>query len=87
LSVATVAPSSDGRMTSACPSLLGATVVTGVFCPSLLCYHYSDVLVATVRLPMATMTYDLLLHYLFVVVLINMDLAPLYVVRGRTMLI
>jgi hypothetical protein len=45
-SVATVDSSSDGWMTSACPSLLGATVVTDVFCTSLLSYHCSDELVA-----------------------------------------
>jgi hypothetical protein len=34
-------------MTSVCPSLLGATVVTDVFCPSLLCYPCSNGLVVT----------------------------------------
>jgi hypothetical protein len=45
-SVATVDSSSNGWMTSACSSLLGATVVTNVFCTSLLSYHCSDELVA-----------------------------------------
>jgi hypothetical protein len=45
-SVATVDSSSDEWMTSAYPSLLGATVVTDVFCTSLLSYHCSDELVA-----------------------------------------
>jgi hypothetical protein len=34
--------SSDGKMTSARPSLLGVTVATGDFDPSLLSYHSSD---------------------------------------------
>jgi hypothetical protein len=45
-SVITVDSSSDGWMTSACPSLLEATVVKDVFCTSLLSYHCSDELVA-----------------------------------------
>jgi hypothetical protein len=60
LSVATMTPSSDRRMTSACPSLLGAIVATDVFCPSLLCCHCSDILVAMGWLPVDTVTYSLL---------------------------
>jgi hypothetical protein len=56
-SVITVDSSSDGWMTSACPSLLEATVVKDVFCTSLLSYHCSDELVAV-----TTITYDLLLQ-------------------------
>jgi hypothetical protein len=67
LSVATVAPSSDGWMMSVCPSLLGATIATDVFWLSLLC-HYNNALVATGRLPMATVTYGLLIQCLFIIV-------------------
>jgi hypothetical protein len=42
LSIAAVTPSSDRWMTSAHSSLLGATVVIGILCSSLLCCHYSD---------------------------------------------
>jgi hypothetical protein len=66
--VATVDSSSDGRITSARPSLLGVTVATCILCPSLLNYHYSDVLVTTDRLPVTTVTYGMLLQWLFVVV-------------------
>jgi hypothetical protein len=68
LSVATVAPSSDGRMTSTYPSLLENTVATDVFCPSLLCYHCRDALVATGRVPVDIVTYGSLLQCLFIVV-------------------
>jgi hypothetical protein len=40
--VANVDSSNYGWRTSARPSLLGAIVVTDVFCLSLLRYHYSD---------------------------------------------
>jgi hypothetical protein len=39
---ANVDSSNDRQRTSARPSLLGVIVVTGVFCLSLLRYHYSD---------------------------------------------
>jgi hypothetical protein len=48
--------------------LLQTTVATGGFYPSLLCYHYSDIVVATGRLPVATVTYDPLPQCMFVVV-------------------
>jgi hypothetical protein len=51
-----------------CTSLLGATVATDVFCPSLLYCNCSDVLVVTGQLPVATMTYGLLVKRLFVIV-------------------
>jgi hypothetical protein len=35
-------------MASSHPLLLGATIATGGFCPSLLCYHCSDIVVAMV---------------------------------------
>jgi hypothetical protein len=62
-------PAVPGELTSAHPSLLGATIVMDVFYPSLLSYHCSDALVAMDRLPMATVTYGPLLQCLFVVVL------------------
>jgi hypothetical protein len=68
LPVATVAPSSDGRMTSACPSLIGIIVATDIFCPWLLRCYYNDALVATDRLLVSTVTYSPLLQYLFGVV-------------------
>jgi hypothetical protein len=66
--ITTVDSSSDGQMMSARPSLLRATVVMGVFVPSLLSYHYSNALVLTGRLPMATVTYGSFLQCLVVVV-------------------
>jgi hypothetical protein len=75
-SVVTVNSSSDEWMTSACPSLLGATAVVGVFYPSLLSYHCSDALVAMSRLPMAIMTYSPLLQCMFVVVCIYTLVVP-----------
>jgi hypothetical protein len=85
LPVATLAPSSDRQITSVCPSLLGATerwvddiiipiatrgiVAMGVFCQSLLYYHYSDTLVVTGWLPMTIVTNDSLLQCMLVVVL------------------
>jgi hypothetical protein len=56
-------------MMSARPSLVGATVATDVFCLSLLSYHYSDALVATVRLRVATVTYSPLLQCLIILVI------------------
>jgi hypothetical protein len=52
---------------SVCPSLLGATIATDVFWLSLLC-HYNNALVATGRLPMATVTYGLLIQCLLIIV-------------------
>jgi hypothetical protein len=49
--------SSDGRMVTTHPSLLGATIATSVFCSSLLSYNCSNTLVATDRLPVAIMIY------------------------------
>jgi hypothetical protein len=66
--VANMDSSSDGWLTSARSLLLAATVVMDVFYPSLLSYHYSNALVAMDRLPMTTVTYDLLLQCLFIVV-------------------
>jgi hypothetical protein len=48
--------SSDKQMMSARPLIVGATVATGVFGPSLLSYNCSDVLVVTGRLPVAAVT-------------------------------
>jgi hypothetical protein len=62
-------PSSDGRMMSSYPSLLGSTVATDDFCLLLLCYHCSNILVATVRMPVATVNYDMFLQWCVVVVL------------------
>jgi hypothetical protein len=62
--IATVDSSSDRQMTLACPSLLGATVAMVVLGPSLLSYHYTDDLVATGRLSVATVTYGPLLQCL-----------------------
>jgi hypothetical protein len=67
--IATRHYSSDGRLTSLYPSLLQTTVATDVFCSSLLCYHYSDVVVAMDRLPVATMAYGSMLQCLLVVVI------------------
>jgi hypothetical protein len=66
--VATITSSSDVRMTSARPSLLWATVATNGFWPSLLCYQYSNIVVATGRMPMATMAYGPLVQWCVVVV-------------------
>jgi hypothetical protein len=76
--------SSDGQMTLAYQSLLGATVAMSVFYPSLLSYNYSDTLLAMVQLLIITVTYDTLLQYLFVVVMncwtfICAPTPPLYV--------
>jgi hypothetical protein len=60
--VATVDSSSDGWMTSPRTLLLGGTVATDVFYLSLLNYHYNDNLIATDRLSLTTVTYDLLLQ-------------------------
>jgi hypothetical protein len=51
-----------------CPSLLQITVVTCVFCPTLLCYYCGNVVVAMRRLPAATVAYDPMLKCLFIVV-------------------
>jgi hypothetical protein len=51
------------KLTSARSSLLESTVATDGFCPLLLCYHYSNVVVATVA-------YDPFLHWCVVVVLV-----------------
>jgi hypothetical protein len=67
-SVATIDSNSDGRMTSTRPSLLGATVATCIFCPSLLSYHCSNVLKVMDRLPMVIVTYGPLLQCMFIVV-------------------
>jgi hypothetical protein len=61
--VATVFHSSDGRMISSHLSLLGITVATDDLCPSLLYYHYNDIVVATDKIPMATITYNLFLQW------------------------
>jgi hypothetical protein len=66
--ITTVDSSCDEQMMSAHPSLLGAIVAMGIFGPSLLSSHCSDALVATDRLPMATVTYGLLLQCLVIVV-------------------
>jgi hypothetical protein len=60
--------SSDRQMMLANPSLLGAKVATDVFGLSLLSYHSSNALVVMDQLPVKTMTYDLLLQCLIVVV-------------------
>jgi hypothetical protein len=51
-----------------CPLLLQTIVMTGVFCPSLLCYYCSGAIVATNRLRVATMAYGLMLQCLFIIV-------------------
>jgi hypothetical protein len=66
--VATIDSSSDGRMMSARPLLGGVIVVTDVFCPSILSYHCNDALVAMDRLPVAIVTYGLLVQSPVVVV-------------------
>jgi hypothetical protein len=53
---------------SICPSLLESTVEADDFYPSLLCYHCSDVVVATGRIPIATVAYGLFLLWCAVVV-------------------
>jgi hypothetical protein len=52
--------SSNGQTMSSCPSLLGATVAMGSFCPMLLCYHCSDVFIVMGRMSIAIvlMTYS-----------------------------
>jgi hypothetical protein len=57
-----------GIMTSAPPSLIGATVVMGAFYLSLLCHHCSNTLVAMGQLSIGTVTYGPLLQCLLVVV-------------------
>jgi hypothetical protein len=70
-SVTTVDSSSDEQMMLVRPLLLGATVATGVFGSSLLSYlHSSDALVATYRLSVTTVTYDPLLQFIIIVVLL-----------------
>jgi hypothetical protein len=44
--------------------------VMGIFCPSLLCYHYSDAVVETDWLPMTTVAYSLMLQCMFIVGLV-----------------
>jgi hypothetical protein len=48
--------------------VLQTIVATGGFYPSLLCYHYSDIVVATDRLHVTIVAYGPLLPCLFVVV-------------------
>jgi hypothetical protein len=60
--------SSDGRLSSLCMSLLQTTSVTGGFYPSLLCYHYSDAVLATGQMLVATVAYGPLPQCPFVVV-------------------
>jgi hypothetical protein len=43
-------------------------VVIGIFCPSLLCYHYSDTIVVMGRLPVIIVTYNLIPQCMFIVV-------------------
>jgi hypothetical protein len=69
--VTIVDSSSNGWITSPCPSLLGATIAMGRRRTSLLSYHCSDILVATDRLPVTTVTYGPLLQCLFVVMQIE----------------
>jgi hypothetical protein len=66
--IATVDLNNDVQMTSARPSLLWATVATGIFSRSLLSYHCSDTLVPTGHMPVAIVTYGPLLQCLMVVV-------------------
>jgi hypothetical protein len=66
--VATVDLSSDGQMMPARPLLLWTTVATDIFSLLLLSYHCSDTLLAMGRLPVATMTYGLLLQCLIMAV-------------------
>jgi hypothetical protein len=68
MSVATIGHSSDERMMSSCPSLLGSIIATDGFSPSLLCYHYNYVVVATGRMPIATVVYGPFLQQCAVVV-------------------
>jgi hypothetical protein len=67
---AVVTSISDEWLMSQCSSLLQITIPTDIFCPSLLCYHCSDAVLATGQLPVATMAYDLLLQWCAVVVYI-----------------
>jgi hypothetical protein len=59
---------SNGRMTSARLSLLESIIATGDFCPSLLCYHCSDVVVVMGRMFVATAAYHPFLEWCDVVV-------------------
>jgi hypothetical protein len=63
-----MAPNSDGRKMSVRPMLLGATVVMGVLCPTLLCCYYGDALELMGWLTVARVTYIPLLQCMFVVV-------------------
>jgi hypothetical protein len=65
--------SSHGQMTSWCTSLLQTIVVIDIFCPSLLCYHCSDTVVATDQLPVITVAYRLMSQWLFIVVWTTFD--------------
>jgi hypothetical protein len=47
----------DGRMTSSHLSLLGSKIRMDDFCPSLLYYHRSDVVVAIDKIPVTTVAY------------------------------
>jgi hypothetical protein len=60
--------SNDGRMTLSHPSLLGSTVRTDDFYPSLLCYYCNDIVVTTDMMLMTTDTYDPFLQQCAVVV-------------------
>jgi hypothetical protein len=51
---------------SLCPSLLQATVTTDVFYPSLLYYHYNNIVVATSQLPITTVGYGPILQCMFI---------------------
>jgi hypothetical protein len=67
--IATMESSRDGWMMSPHLLLLGAIVVTVIFCPLLIKCCYSGSSVSTDRLPMTTVTYDSLLQcHIFVIV-------------------
>jgi hypothetical protein len=63
-----MAPNNDRRMISSHPSLVGVTVAMDSFCPSLLCYHCSDIVVTTGKIPVTTVIYDPFLQRCGVVV-------------------
>jgi hypothetical protein len=66
-SIATVSPSSDRQMTSSRSSLIGSTIT--LLRPSLLWYHYSDVVITMSMMSTAIVTYCSFLQWCVVVVI------------------
>jgi hypothetical protein len=65
-----VVPGNDGPDDLARTSLLEAIITMGDFCQSLLCYYYSNIVVPMGKMPIATVTYGLLLLQWYDVVVV-----------------